>query len=110
MAGVASAAPEVLIGHVASATSGELFRVKLHQGQRGPVEPPEAAESYPYTPADLATVEQSRQMNVAGDPAGAWAELRRRAESAGADEVMVTTMVFDPAARLRSYELLAAAA
>ena len=44
-----------------------------------------------------------------GDPETVRAEIERRAEAAGADEVMVTTNVFDPDARLRSFELLAEA-
>ena len=90
-------------------TSGELFRVRLHAGHPEPLPSPETAAAYPYTPADRATIEQSRQMNVAGTPDEVRAELQRRAEAAGADELMISTMIHDPAARHRSFELLAAA-
>ncbi|MCC7365125.1 MAG: MsnO8 family LLM class oxidoreductase [Dehalococcoidia bacterium] len=45
---------------------------------------------------------------VLGTPAGVAEELRALAERLGADEVMVSTLIDDHAARLRSYELLAA--
>lgn len=92
------------------ATSQELFRVRLHRGELGPLASSEEASAYPYTPADLLSIEQSRAMNITGDPETAWAELIRRAHTAQADEVMITTLVHDPAARLRSYELIAQAA
>ena len=46
-------------------------------------------------------------MQVVGDPSAVQERLRAMAESTGADEIMVTTMVHDHRERLRSYELLA---
>jgi alkanesulfonate monooxygenase SsuD/methylene tetrahydromethanopterin reductase-like flavin-dependent oxidoreductase (luciferase family) len=43
---------------------------------------------------------------VAGTPESVQDEIEKRAREAGADEVMVATIVHDPVARLRSYELL----
>lgn len=91
------------------ATSQELFRVRLHRGELGPLERPEVALAYPYTPPELEAIEQARALNIVGDPEAIGAELARRMEAAGADELMITTMTHDPAARLRSYELVAEA-
>ncbi|HXZ21656.1 MAG TPA: LLM class flavin-dependent oxidoreductase, partial [Pseudolabrys sp.] len=44
-----------------------------------------------------------------GNPDGVLAKLRPLIAATQADELMVTTMVFDHAARKRSYELLAKA-
>jgi len=44
---------------------------------------------------------------IAGTPAHVRERVEAEAAAAGADEVMVMTIVHDPAARLRSYELLA---
>jgi alkanesulfonate monooxygenase SsuD/methylene tetrahydromethanopterin reductase-like flavin-dependent oxidoreductase (luciferase family) len=46
---------------------------------------------------------------VAGTPETVLPEIEARAAQAGADEVMVATIVHDPVARLQSYELLGAA-
>ncbi|MCB9750792.1 MAG: LLM class flavin-dependent oxidoreductase [Myxococcales bacterium] len=46
---------------------------------------------------------------LVGDPPRVRAAIERAAAEAGADEVMVMTLAHDPALRLRSYELLAAA-
>jgi alkanesulfonate monooxygenase SsuD/methylene tetrahydromethanopterin reductase-like flavin-dependent oxidoreductase (luciferase family) len=44
---------------------------------------------------------------VIGGPEKVKAGLELLAEKSGADELMLTTMVHDPADRLRSYELVA---
>jgi alkanesulfonate monooxygenase SsuD/methylene tetrahydromethanopterin reductase-like flavin-dependent oxidoreductase (luciferase family) len=46
---------------------------------------------------------------VIGDPPRVRAELERMAAETGAEEIMIQDMILDPAARLRSYELLAQA-
>jgi alkanesulfonate monooxygenase SsuD/methylene tetrahydromethanopterin reductase-like flavin-dependent oxidoreductase (luciferase family) len=46
---------------------------------------------------------------VVGSPETVRRGLRAFAETTGADELMVTSQIFDHAARLRSYELVAEA-
>jgi alkanesulfonate monooxygenase SsuD/methylene tetrahydromethanopterin reductase-like flavin-dependent oxidoreductase (luciferase family) len=46
-------------------------------------------------------------MQVVGDPRTVRARIKELAEHTAADEVMVTTNVYDHAERLRSYERLA---
>jgi alkanesulfonate monooxygenase SsuD/methylene tetrahydromethanopterin reductase-like flavin-dependent oxidoreductase (luciferase family) len=48
-----------------------------------------------------------RQRRVIGSPARVREAIERLVEATEADEVIVTTMVHDHAARVRSYELLA---
>lgn len=91
------------------AASMDLVWVRLQRGELGPFPTPEEALAYPYTPAERASVAARRALTVTGTPAAVRARLSALADEAGADEVMVTTMVHDPAARLRSYALLARA-
>ena len=68
---------------------------------------PEEAEAYRWSEEERAVAELYRSMHVAGDPHEVREEIERRAAETNADEVMVFTSVYDPADRIRSYELLA---
>lgn len=48
-------------------------------------------------------------LQIVGDPPTVAARLRAIAERTGADELMISTTMHDPAARRRSYELVAEA-
>ncbi len=62
---------------------------------------------YCYTTAERRLADVYRSMQVIGDPRTIRARLEELAEHTAADEVMVTTNVYDHAERLRSYELIA---
>ena len=85
----------------------ELAWVRMRSGNPGPLPSPEEAMAYPYTPAERRLADAYRSMQVAGDPRTVQARIEELAERTAADEVMVTTNVYDPTERLRSYELLA---
>ena len=85
----------------------ELAWARIRTGRFLPLPSPEEAEAHDFTPTEAQAVAQYRQISVVGSPETVRDELQRRAQAAGADELMVTTTVHDPAARLRSYELLA---
>ena len=87
----------------------ELTWARIRTGAFHPLPSPEDVLAHDFSAAELQAVEQYRQIAVVGDPETVRAELLRRAAAAGADEVMITTNVYDPAARLRSYELVAEA-
>ena len=91
------------------ASSMELAWVRMRSGKPGPIPSPEEAMNYPYTPAERRIAEVYGSMQIIGDPPGVRAHIEELAERTGADEIMVTTNVFDHAERLRSYELLAEA-
>ena len=63
--------------------------------------------AYLYTPAERRLANAYRSMQVVGDPQTVRARLEELAEHTAADEIMVTTNVYDHDERLRSYELLA---
>ncbi len=85
----------------------ELAWARIRTGRFEPLASPEEAAAHDYSPAEALAVQQYRQIAIVGDPETVAAEVERRARAAGADEVMVTTTVHDPDARVRSYELLA---
>ena len=91
------------------ARSMQLVWVRLQRGEFAPIPTPEEAEAYPYTARELAVVESYRHLQIIGSPETVRARIDALATETGSDEVMVTTMVHDHAARLRSYELLAGA-
>ena len=87
----------------------DLVWVRYQRGEFAALPTPEDATKYPYTAQDLATVQSNRAKHFIGSPARVAAQIQDLIEATGADEIMVTTMVHDHAARLRSYELLAGA-
>jgi len=91
------------------AKSMELVAVRLAKGDPGRFPTPEEAAAYPYTPRELAIAQERRSLLIAGSPAKVRERLLALYEETGADELMISTMVHDPKARLRSYELVAEA-
>ena len=89
--------------------SGELSFVRLRSGRPGTLPSPDEAEQYAFTPAERQLLEARGSAHLAGDPEQVTGELGALVTSPHADELMVTTMTWDPAARLHSYELLAKA-
>jgi len=71
---------------------------------------PEEAAAYPYTESEHAFLRDRQATQVIGSPETVRRGLAGLLEATAADELMLTTMVFDPADRLRSFELVAALA
>ena len=91
------------------ASSMELAWVRMRSGKPGPLPSPEEAMAYPYTPPERRLADAYRSMQVVGDPSTVRTRIEELAECTLADEIMVTTNVYEHAERLRSYERLAAA-
>ena len=62
---------------------------------------------YPYTSAERRLADAYRSMQVVGDPRTVRSRIEELSDGTLADEIMITTNVFDHAERLRSYERLA---
>ena len=92
------------------ATSVLVSFARLRTGQRAVLLPPEEAEAYPFSPQEAAVAAGVRQRMIVGTPDAVRGRIEELAARTEADEVMVTTMIHGHAARLRSYELLAAEA
>jgi luciferase family oxidoreductase group 1 len=91
------------------AASMDLSWIRLQRGEFGPFPTPEEALAYPYTPAERQSILARRALGITGTPDSVRDRIESLATSSGADEVMVTTMVHNAAARQRSYRLLAEA-
>jgi luciferase family oxidoreductase group 1 len=89
------------------ATSADLHFARRAKGEYGPLASPEEAAAYPYTPVDRERVKANRRRLIVGAPEQVRARLDALVAATKADEVMVTTMVYDHEARKRSYGLLA---
>ena len=87
----------------------DLNWVRRARGEHLPLASPEDALSYPYSPIDRERIGRRRTRLFVGAPATVLARLTPLIEATKADELMVTTMIYDHAARRRSYELLAQA-
>lgn len=91
------------------ASSHDLHRLRRDRGEFGPLPSPEEAAAYPYGDAERASIRRNRERFFVGVPDEVAARLAAFARSVRADEVMVTSAVWDQEARRRSYELLTAA-
>ena len=65
--------------------------------------------AYPYSPVDRERIRHRRARLFVGAPATVREQLAPLIAATKADELMVTTMIYDHAARRHSYELLAEA-
>ncbi len=91
------------------AASADLNFVYRARGEYPPFQSPQDAAAYPYTPADRDRIARHRQQLAVGAIDDVHHRLIGLAEATHADELMITTNVFDHAARRRSYQLLAEA-
>jgi luciferase family oxidoreductase group 1 len=91
------------------ATSADLNFVRRAKGEYLPLASPAEATAYPYTPIDRDRIARHRERLIVGGMDSVKRRLLSLIEATQADELMVTTMAFDHAARRHSYELLAAA-
>jgi luciferase family oxidoreductase group 1 len=89
------------------AGSSALSFLRLRQGRPGRMPSPEEAAGYNYTFAERDLIEQRISRTVLGSPESVHAQLVALARETGVDELMVTTMTYDHADRVRSFELIA---
>jgi luciferase family oxidoreductase group 1 len=89
------------------AATREHARVLRDLGVREALLPPEEAAAYAYNAAQLAKIESMRRKAFVGTKEQVREKLTALAQSLELDELVVVTWTHDPAARHRSYELLA---
>jgi luciferase family oxidoreductase group 1 len=89
---------------------GALSFLRLRAGRPGPLPSPEEAAAYSYNELERAFVQDRQATQLIGSPETVRRGLAELQTATAADELMITTMVFDPADRLRSFELVAALA
>jgi luciferase family oxidoreductase group 1 len=81
--------------------------LRLRQGRPGPLPTPQEAAAHPYTALERELIETRIATQVVGGPESVRAQTDALLAATEANEIMVTTMVYDHADRLRSYEILA---
>ncbi|MES2384905.1 MAG: LLM class flavin-dependent oxidoreductase [Pseudomonadota bacterium] len=81
--------------------------VNLRSGRPSRLQPPVAGYEERLTPPERAILEQTLSCSAIGSPDTVRRELQAFVDRTGADELMITSQIFDHAARLRSYEITA---
>jgi luciferase family oxidoreductase group 1 len=106
------------IGVIAADTDAEARRlftsqqrqfVNLRRGRPGPLQPPVDEGELDWSPIERAQLDEALACAVVGSPDSVRDGVERFVARTGADELMVTAQIYDHAARLRSYEILAEA-
>jgi luciferase family oxidoreductase group 1 len=91
------------------ASTVDLNFVRRARGVYAPLESPDVALAQDYSPIDRERIAQNRERFAVGDQAMVKARLDELAAATQADEIMITTMIYDHEARKRSFSLLAEA-
>ena len=81
--------------------------LRLRQGMPQPLATPEEAAAYPYSDAEREFAAERFADQAVGSPETVRQRLAGLIERTGADELMLTTMVYDIGDRIRSFELIA---
>ncbi len=89
------------------AVTGDLMRLRIARGEFSPLPSPEEALAYPYDDDEREIVRQNRELNIVGTPKQVRTRIQAMVTDTAADEVMVVSNVYDHAARLQIYRLLA---
>ncbi|GAC1389639.1 MAG: LLM class flavin-dependent oxidoreductase [Variovorax sp.] len=89
------------------ASSWQQAFVSLRSGRPGRLPPPVAGYRESVGPAERALLDSVLSCSAVGAPDTVREGLRAFIQRTGADELMITSQVFDHTARLRSYEIVA---
>ena len=89
-------------------TSRQQAFVSLRRGRPTPLPPPDDSFEQRMTPFEHAMLEAASTCSIAGSPDTVRRWVTAFVERTGADELMVSSQIFDHAARRRSFEILAA--
>ncbi len=88
-------------------TSLQQAFVNLVRGQPGPLKPPVTTMEGRWNSAEKAHVDRMTRVSVIGSPEVVRLGLENLIEATEADELIVTSPIFDHEARLRSFEIVA---
>ncbi|MGH3206613.1 MAG: LLM class flavin-dependent oxidoreductase [Trebonia sp.] len=107
-AGVICAGTDARAKFLAGASA--LSFLKLRTGRPGKVPTPEEAAAYPYSDMEKAFIDDRQSTQAIGAPDTVLEALTSLVKQTGVDELMLTTQTHNPADRLHSFNLVAAAA
>jgi luciferase family oxidoreductase group 1 len=91
------------------ASSMRVAFAQLRAGRPGRLPSPDEAMAHRFAPDEEGTLDFYHRVQIVGTPDQVRREIEARARRTAADEVMIATHAWDPAARQRSYELIAGA-
>ena len=80
---------------------------RLRSGRPGRFPSPEEAQAHDFTPDEEAVISSIAKGHIFGSPETVKAGLVDLIDRTGADELIISTMVYEQSDRLRSYELVA---
>jgi len=89
------------------ASSVQQAFVELRSGRPSQLKPPVKGYLQSLAPIQRAQLEAALSCSAIGSPASVKEAVASFVKQTGADELMVTSQIYDHEARLRSYELLA---
>jgi luciferase family oxidoreductase group 1 len=81
--------------------------LRLRSGRPEPLASPEEAAAYQYSDMELEFARERRQGQAMGSPETVRRQLDELLDKTGADELMLTSLVYDIEDRIRSFELIA---
>ncbi|MFL5701685.1 MAG: LLM class flavin-dependent oxidoreductase [Ktedonobacteraceae bacterium] len=90
-------------------SSMALAWVRMRSGRSAPLPSPEEAKAYHYTAAEQALAREYRSRQTVGRPEVVRERLLNLMKETGADELMISSIVYGYENRARTYELLAEA-
>ena len=90
-------------------TSLQQSFVQLRRGQPAPLPPPVESMDGLWSPVEKAMVQHAFREAIVGSPDTVRKGVNALIERTGIDELMITAAIFDHAARVRSFELVAKA-
>jgi luciferase family oxidoreductase group 1 len=88
-------------------SSAQQSTLNSRRGQPAPLPPPVADFESQLSPPEIALLRESHACSVAGSPETVRKGLEAFIAQTEADEIMVSSHIFDHAARLRSFEIVA---
>jgi luciferase family oxidoreductase group 1 len=109
MAGIGVFAADSDAGARRLFTSAQLQFLNLMRGRPGPLNPPVDDIEALWTPLEKARIQHSLSCSVVGSPETVARGLREFVDDTGVDELIVTAQIYDHAARVRSFEIVAQA-
>jgi luciferase family oxidoreductase group 1 len=89
------------------ATSQQQMHLSLVRGRPGKLPPPVDNMDDAWLPHERAAVESMLRASIIGDPSTVKDKLQAFLDATQADEIIINTMIYDHAARVRSYDIVA---
>jgi luciferase family oxidoreductase group 1 len=89
------------------ATSQQQMHLSLVRGRPGKLPPPVDNMDDAWLPHERAAVEAMLRASIVGSPSSVKQKLQAFLDATQADEIMINTMIYEHAARVRSYDIVA---